>query len=379
MKSKITVFIILQFLCCHSLFAAAIIPAPPELNAKSYLVMDFNSGRILAEKNIDEKLPPASLTKIMTSYIAASELAAGQITLDNQVVVSEKAWKMPGSRMFIEVNKKVSVRDLLNGIIIQSGNDASVALAEYISGDETVFAQLMNQQAKKLGMTNSHFTDSTGLPNPQHYTTAHDLAKLARALIMDYPDVYAINSHKEFTYNKIRQRNRNRLLWLDSTVDGVKTGHTEEAGYCLVTSALREGMRLISVVMGAESDNARTSANQALLNYGFRFYETRKLYTADEILTSHRIWKGTAERIALGLDNELFVTIPRGQFDKLENKYVVPDKIIAPVQTGEKVGQLKLVLNDKEIITAPLVAKETVAQAGVFGRIKDEIRLLFNK
>lgn len=379
MKSKITVFIILQFLCCHSLFAAAIIPAPPELNAKSYLVMDFNSGRILAAKNIDEKLPPASLTKIMTSYIAASELAAGQITLDNQVVVSEKAWKMPGSRMFIEVNKEVSVRDLLNGIIIQSGNDASVALAEYISGDETVFAQLMNQQAKKLGMTNSHFTDSTGLPNPQHYTTAHDLAKLARALIRDYPDVYAINSHKEFTYNKIRQNNRNRLLWLDSTVDGVKTGHTEEAGYCLVASALRDGMRLISVVMGAESDNARTSANQALLNYGFRFYETRKLYTADEILTSARIWKGTAERIALGLDNELFVTIPRGQFDKLENKYDVPDKIIAPVQTGEKVGQLKLVLNDKEIITAPLVAKETVAQAGVFGRIKDEIRLLFNK
>ena len=379
MKSKITVFIFLQFLCCHSLLSAAIIPAPPQLNARSYLVMDFNSGRILAEKNIDEKLPPASLTKIMTSYIAASELAAGHITLDDKVVVSEKAWKMPGSRMFIEVNKKVSVHDLLNGIIIQSGNDASVALAEYISGDETVFAQLMNQNAKRLGMTNTHFTDSTGLPNPQHYTTAHDLAKLARAFIRDYPDVYVINSHKEFTYNNIKQRNRNRLLWLDSTVDGVKTGHTEEAGYCLVASALRDGMRLISVVMGAESDNARTSANQALLNYGFRFYETRKLYTANEILTSPKIWKGTAEQISLGLDDDLFVTIPRGQFDNLESKYDLPDNIIAPVQTGDRIGQLKLVLNDKEIITTPLVAKDTVAMAGIFGRIRDEIRLLLNK
>ena len=379
MKSKITVFIFLQFLCCHSLLSAAIIPAPPQLNARSYLVMDFNSGRILAEKNIDEKLPPASLTKIMTSYIAASELAAGHITLDDKVVVSEKAWKMPGSRMFIEVNKKVSVHDLLNGIIIQSGNDASVALAEYISGDETVFAQLMNQNAKRLGMTNTHFTDSTGLPNPQHYTTAHDLAQLARAFIRDYPDVYVINSHKEFTYNNIKQRNRNRLLWLDSTVDGVKTGHTEEAGYCLVASALRDGMRLISVVMGAESDNARTSANQALLNYGFRFYETRKLYTANEILTSPKIWKGTAEQISLGLDDDLFVTIPRGQFDNLESKYDLPDNIIAPVQTGDRIGQLKLVLNDKEIITTPLVAKDTVAMAGIFGRIRDEIRLLLNK
>ena len=341
--------------------------------------MDFNSGQMLAEKNIDEKLPPASLTKIMTSYIAASELAAGHITLDDMVVVSEKAWKMPGSRMFIEVNKNVSVHDLLNGVIIQSGNDASVALAEYISGDETVFAQLMNQQAKRLGMTSTHFTDSTGLPNPQHYTTAHDLAILARAFIRDYPDVYVINSHKEFTYNKIKQRNRNRLLWLDSTVDGVKTGHTEEAGYCLVASALRDGMRLISVVMGAESDNARTSANQALLNYGFRFYETRKLHTANEILTSPRIWKGTAEKISLGLNDDLFVTIPRGQFDNLESIYDLPGRIIAPVQKGDRLGQLKLVLNDKEVITTPLFAKNTVTQAGIFGRIKDEILLLFNK
>ena len=378
MKSKISIFIILQFVFCNSLLSAAIIPAPPVLNAKSYLVMDFNSGRILAEKNIDEKLPPASLTKIMTSYVAASELAAGHIKLDDKVVVSEKAWKMPGSRMFIEVNKEVTVGDLLKGIIIQSGNDASVALAEYISGDETVFSQLMNQQAKRLGMTNTHFTDSTGLPNPQHYTTAHDLAKLAQALIRDYPDVYVINSHKEFTYNKIKQRNRNRLLWLDSTVDGVKTGHTEEAGYCLVASALRDGMRLISVVMGAESDSARTSANQALLNYGFRFFETRKLYTANEILTSPRIWKGTVQQIALGLDEDLFITIPRGQFENLKSEYDLPDEIIAPVLSGEKVGQLKLQLDNKEILTTPLVAKGNVAKAGIIGRIRDEIRLLFN-
>lgn len=378
MKRKIIVFVFLQFIYCNSLFCAVITPAPPQLNAKSYLVMDFDSGQILAEKNIDEKLPPASLTKIMTSYIAAGELASGQITLDDKVVVSEKAWKMPGSRMFIEVNNEVSVGDLLKGIIIQSGNDASVALAEYISGDETVFAQLMNQQAKRLGMTNTHFTDSTGLPNPQHYTTAHDLAKLARALIRDYPNVYAINSHKEFTYNKITQRNRNRLLWLDSSVDGVKTGHTEEAGYCLVASALRDGMRLISVVMGAESDNARTSANQALLNYGFRFFETKKIYTASEIITTPRIWKGAEKQLALGINNDLFITIPRGQFENLESKYDLPDKIIAPVKTGEKVGKLKLVLDNKEVLSAPLVAKVTVAKAGIIGRITDEIRLLLH-
>lgn len=378
MKRKIIIFVFLQLIYCNSLYSAVITPAPPQLNAKSYLVMDFNSGQILAGKNIDEKLPPASLTKIMTSYIAASELASGQINLDDKVVVSEKAWKMPGSRMFIEVNKKVSVSDLLKGIIIQSGNDASVALAEYISGDETVFAQLMNQQAKKLGMTNSHFTDSTGLPNPQHYTTAHDLAKLARALIGNYPDVYAINSHKEFTYNNIKQRNRNRLLWMDSSVDGVKTGHTDEAGYCLVASALRDGMRLISVVMGAESDNARTSANQALLNYGFRFFETKKIYTASEIITTPRIWKGSERQLALGINKDLYVTLPRGQFENLKSKYDLPDKIIAPVKTGERVGKLKLVLDNKEITSVPLVAKVTVAKAGIIGRITDEIRLLLH-
>ena len=338
--------------------------------------MDFHSGSILASENIDQKLPPASLTKIMTAYVAASELEANHISLDDKVIVSEKAWKMPGSRMFIEVNKEVTVRDLLNGIIIQSGNDASVALAEHISGDETVFAELMNQHAERLGLKNSHFVNATGLPDEQHYTTAHDLAILAAALIRDHPEVYEIHSHKEFTYNNIKQTNRNRLLWLDNTADGVKTGHTEEAGFCLVVSAIRDGMRLISVVMGTESDKARTSANQSLLNYGFRFYETRKLYSAEDTVTSARIWKGTAEQINLGLKEDLYVTIARGQFDQLENIYILPERIVAPVEEGTETGQLKLVLYDKEVLVTPLYAKETIAEAGLFKRLKDHIQLM---
>lgn len=377
MKSLYFVLLFAWSLCCVSVQAGPVItPSPPELDAKSYLLMDFNSGRILASHNIDEKLPPASLTKIMTTYVAASELAEGHINMDDKVVVSEKAWKMPGSRMFIEVNTRVAVSDLLDGIIIQSGNDASVALAEYISGDESVFAQLMNQHAKKLGMKNSHFENASGLPHENHYTTAHDLAILAAALIRNYPKEYAIHSHKEFTYNGIKQHNRNRLLWLDSSVDGIKTGHTENAGYCLVASALRDGMRLISVVMGTDSDKARTSANQALLNYGFRFYETQKLYSPADIVTTENIWKGKQDQVALGVKDDLFVTIPRGEFDNLVKQFELDEHITAPVKKGMVLGKLRVLLGGKEVTTAPLYARQDVPAGGIFKRWKDEIRLL---
>ena len=254
----------------------------------------------------------------MTIYVVASELANGKISLEDEVLVSEKAWRTEGSRMFIEVNKKVKLDDLLHGVIIQSGNDASVALAEYISGTEGVFADLMNKHAEQLGMNRSHFVNSTGLPDPDHYTTASDLAKLAQALIRDYPEVYDLHKIKEFTFNKIKQHNRNKLLWRDRSVDGIKTGHTEEAGYCLVASAYREGMRLISVVMGTDGMNARAKASQAILNYGFRFFETHKLYSAGDLITSVKVWKAEIDNLNLSINKDIYITVPRGQYEKLE-------------------------------------------------------------
>ena len=382
MAMNITRLLILSmslFLFVSLPVGAVITPAPPAIDASSYFLMDYHSGHVLASQNTDQRLPPASLTKIMTVYVAASELAENHISLDDKVVVSEKAWKMPGSRMFIEVNREVLVRDLLNGIIIQSGNDASVALAEHISGDETVFADLMNQHAKRLGLQNTHYVNATGLPDEQHYTTAHDLAILASALIRDYPEMYEIHSHKEFTYNNIKQTNRNRLLWLDKSVDGIKTGHTEEAGFCLVVSAKRDDMRLISVVMGAGSDKARTNANQSLLNYGFRFYETRKLFSAGDIVTNARIWKGISDQIDLGLQEDIYVTIARGQFDQLEQIYNLPERIIAPVQKGAETGTMQLELSGEKVLVTPLYAMDTVEEAGLFKRLKDNIQLMLNK
>lgn len=371
------IIVLLQLIFCHSLYAGAVIvPAPPAIKATSYLIMDYDSGQILAAENIDERLPPASLTKIMTAYVAGSELAENHITLDDVITVSEKAWRMPGSRMFIEVNKQVTVRELIDGIIIQSGNDASVALAEHISGDESVFAELMNQHAKRLGMVNTHFMNATGLPDEQHYSSTHDMAILGAALIRDYPDIYEIHSHKEFTFNGIKQHNRNRLLWLDNSVDGIKTGHTEEAGYCLVASAKRDDMRLIAAVMGTESEKARASAVQALLNYGFRFYETRKLHTAGEVVTTGRVWKGETDNIDLSLKDDLYVTIARGQFDKLEKNFELPERIIAPVDAGAEMGQMKLVLAGKEVMTVPLYAKAAIPEGGFFKRTKDKIKLI---
>ena len=348
-----------------------IIPAPPTINASSYLVMDFASGNILVQGNIDNKLPPASLTKIMTSYVVAHELSNGNLKLDDEVLVSEKAWRTQGSRMFIEVGKRVKVDDLLNGVIVQSGNDASVALAEHISGTEGVFADLMNKHAERLGMKNTHYTNSTGLPDAEHYTTARDLAILARAYIRDYPEIYKRHSIKEFKYNNIKQYNRNKLLWRDRSVDGMKA-----AGYCLVASAVREDMRLISVVMGTDGANARAKASQALLNYSYRFYETHKLYGAGELVTSAPVWKADVDNIPLGTDHDVHITVPRGQYEKLEPVVEISSEIIAPVDVGETKGTLNITLENEILASIPLMALEAVPAGGIVNRIKDEIRLM---
>jgi serine-type D-Ala-D-Ala carboxypeptidase (penicillin-binding protein 5/6) len=380
MDMKIRLFKVIFFLVFVPLQVIAgemIVPAPPTIKASSYVVMDFNSGDILVEQNTEQKLPPASLTKIMTIYVVASELENGKISLEDEVLVSEKAWRTEGSRMFIEVNKKVKLDDLLHGVIIQSGNDASVALAEYISGTEGVFADLMNKHAEQLGMNNSHFVNSTGLPDPDHYTTASDLAKLAQALIRDYPEVYELHKIKEFTFNKIKQHNRNKLLWRDRSVDGIKTGHTEEAGYCLVASAVRDGMRLISVVMGTDGMNARAKASQAILNYGFRFFETHKLYSAGDLITSVKIWKADIDNLNLSVNKDIYITVPRGQYEKLEPVVEVDKKIMAPVNKGDQKGVLNIMLENKNITTVPLLALESIVEGGIVNRLKDEVYLLF--
>ena len=376
---KKQLIVLLGQLLFSSLIYAGVtaIPAPPGIKANAYLLQDFDSGKILASKNIDQKMSPASLTKMMTVHVVSNELGSGRITLDDEVLVSKKAWKMPGSRMFIEVNKKVSVGDLLKGVIIQSGNDASVALAEYVSGSEEVFVEFMNQYASKLGMSNSHFMNSTGLPDEQHYTTAKDMAILAAALIRDVPEIYALHSVKEFTFNKITQQNRNKLLWRDPDVDGIKTGHTEAAGFCLVASAKKENMRLITVVMGSESEGARAKATQSLLGYGFRFYETQKLYGANENITSVKVWKGDTEALVLGLDTDLYVTFPRGQKNQLRTEFNLSEKYIAPVNRGNVLGNLKVTLADEDIADAKLIALQSVYEGSVIVRLKDNFLLLF--
>lgn len=296
------------------------VPAPPSVEAKAHILVDFNSGQVLAESNSRERVEPASLTKLMTTYIVFSELQRGNLSLTDQVLVSEKAWRTPGSRSFIEVNTRVSVENLLKGVIVQSGNDATVALAEHVAGSEDAFAELMNNYARALNMNDTHFVNSTGLPDPQHYTSAADMAQLLQAIIRQYPEYYTYYSLREHTYNGITQPNRNRLLWRDPSVDGGKTGHTESAGYCLVTSALREDMRLVSVVLGTRSEEARLQESMKLLNYGFRFFETRLVQRAAEPVASSRIWQGEAEQIQLGIEQDLYVTIPRNSADKLRRR-----------------------------------------------------------
>ncbi|HED33002.1 MAG TPA: D-alanyl-D-alanine carboxypeptidase [Gammaproteobacteria bacterium] len=356
---------------------ASPVPSPPKLAAKSFLLVDFNSGRVLAEKNSNKKVEPASITKLMTAYVVYKELEAGRLSLDEEVTISKKAWRMKGSKMFIEVGKKVSVEDLLKGLIIQSGNDATVALAEHIAGSERAFADLMNQYAQQLGMRNTNFVNSTGWPHKNHVTTAADLVKLASAIIREYPEHYEWYKQKEFTYNKIKQHNRNKLLWRDKSVDGFKTGHTESAGYCLVASAKRDSMRLISVVLGTRSEKSRGDVSQSLLSYGFRFYESNKLYAAGETLNSARIWKGAAENINLGVAEDLFVTIPRGQYKKLDASIEVNSKIEAPVQKGQKMGTVNVTIQGKELVSLPLIALQTVEEGSLWQRSKDQFLQLF--
>jgi len=354
-------------------------PPPPPIEARAYFLQDFHTGKVLAENNADEKLAPASLTKIMTVYVVFKEIKNGHLKLDDLVTVSQKARAAEGSRMFVEVNEQVKVEDLLKGVIIQSGNDASIALAEHIAGTEATFADMMNQHAARLGMANSHFLNADGLPVAGHYTTAHDLAIVTRALIKEFPEHYPWFSQKEFTYNKIKQHNRNQLLWRDESVDGVKTGHTEEAGYCLVTSALRENMRLISVVMGAKSASARANQNQSLLNYGFRFYEAHKLYAGNTALAEPRVWKGQSKTTVLGLDEDFYVTIPRRRYHDLKAEINVNKKIIAPVKVGDKLGTVRVVLKDEEITTRDLVALQPVDQGNIMRRLYDSVLMMMEK
>ena len=355
--------------------AVTVVPPPPEIDAASYLIMDSDSGYHLVEKNIDQRVEPASLTKMMTAYVVASQIAGGHIAMTDEVVVSEKAWRMGGSRMFIEVGKKVSVEDLLKGVIIQSGNDASVTLAEHVSGTEEAFAELMNHYASELGMSGTHFMNSSGWPDEDHFTTARDLAILARAMIRDYPDIYALHSIREFTYNGIKQSNRNRLLWKDSSVDGIKTGRTKSAGYCLVASSVRDGIRLISVVMGTDGTQARTDATQALLNYSYRFYETRKLYAAGEAVTTVKVWKGERDSLDLVVEDELVLILPRGRYEQIQTLMTVEETPIAPITSGQKLGQIELLLDDEVIASRSLVASEAVPAGSLFVRLRDHIEL----
>ena len=351
--------------------AAKPMPAPPNVSAKSYLLVDFSSGKVLAEKNADKKIEPASITKLMTAYAVYKELDEGRLSLSDEVVISEKAWRMGGSRMYLEVNARVSVHDLLKGLIIQSGNDASVALAEHVAGTEDAFVQLMNQYATELGMNNTNFVNSTGWPDKRHLTTARDIATLTAGIIREFPERYVWYSEKEFTYNGIRQYNRNKLLWSDPTVDGLKTGHTESAGYCLVSSALRDDMRIISVVLDTSSKKSRASISQAILNYGFRFYELHTLYDEDEVISRPRIWKGAFEDLPVGLLNDFTVTIPRGEYDKLDAKMDIDKDIEAPIVRGQQVGVVTVSLGGKVLNSAPLVALESVDKGSLVQIAKD--------
>lgn len=357
--------------------APALIPNPPAIDGTAHLLMDYDSGHVLAEGNIDKRIEPASLTKMMSAYVVDLELAAGRVKLTDMVRISEKAWRMEGSRMFVEVGGQVSVADLLKGIIVQSGNDSTVALAEHLAGSEDAFASMMNIQAQRLGMKDTHFVNSTGLPHPEHYTTARDLGTLARALIRDSGEHYAWYSIKEYKFNNIMQHNRNTLLWRDATVDGIKTGHTETAGFCLVASAKQDQMRLIAVVLGTKSENARADESQKLLTYGFRFFETHKLYKAGESLTRARVWKGEAEELSLGLADDLYVTIPRGQYNALKASMNLATQIIAPVPSGTVLGAVYVAINDRPVANRDLVALQEVPEGGMFRSLIDTAKLWF--
>jgi len=351
------------------------VPAPPELNARSYILMDFNSLNVLVDHNADERLEPASITKLMTTYVVFKELAKGKIKLDDTVLVSESAWRMGGSRMFIDPTMTPTVEELIRGVIIQSGNDACVALAEHIAGTEEAFADLMNHYAETLGMTGTRFQNSTGWPHEEHYMTARDIATLSAAIIREFPQYYPYYAEKEFTFNGILQHNRNAVLFKDPSSDGLKTGHTENAGYCLAASAKRDGMRLISVVLGAPSESSRASDSQSLLNYGFRFFETVQLYQARTELATGEVWKGVTDAVSLGLADPLFVTIPRGRYAELEAQVRLMPQLTAPLTVDQVVGKVTVKLGNEKVASRDLVALNAVDEAGFFGRTWDGLRL----
>lgn len=352
------------------------IPAPA-LGAKAWMTLDANSGQVIAAQDPDEPVEPASLTKLMSAYVIFEALEKGRLTLDQKVHVSEKAWKTEGSRMFINPNTEVSVDDLLQGLIVQSGNDATVALAEAVAGSESAFAAMMNEQGALLGLTGTHFVNSTGLPDPDHITTVRDLAYLARELVSRFPQYMHYYSQHEFTYNKIKQSNRNRLLWADSTVDGLKTGHTKSAGYCLVSTALRDGRRVVSVLVGAASDSARTENSLKLLNWSFKNFDTVRLLAPGQAAVQARVWEGEADTVGLGVEKALWVTVPRGRADDIRSVAHYTQPLLAPLGKGSTMGTLQISLDDKMLKSVPLQAEATVAQAGFFGRLIDKARLLF--
>ena len=367
-------------LVCLCLVGSPVIAQQPSLTiaAKSYFLVDFQTGQALASENEHEKIEPASLTKLMTAYVVFSALKQGHISLTQDVHVSERAWRMIGSRMFIEPNKRVTVDELIRGMIVQSGNDACIALAETIAGSEEIFVQMMNKEASRLSMHNTHFTNTTGLPDANHFSTAHDLALLASAIIRDFPEFYPLYSLKEYTYNDITQPNRNRLLWLDPHVDGLKTGWTKTAGYCLITSAKRDNQRLISVIVGSDSAKTRSIESQRLLNYGFQFYDTVHLYNKNQEVTTIQLWKGSQNQLKAGFSHEVYFTLLKGQADKLKATMEYKQPLIAPINAGDNVGTVIFTLDGKPMATYPLVALESIGTTNIFGRTWDSIQLLFN-
>lgn len=352
-------------------------PAAPSVSGKAFILIDVNSGKILAEKNSDEKLPPASLTKMMTLYVVSNALRNEQIHLTDKVRISHDAWKIGGSRMFVKEGEEVSIEDLLKGIIVDSGNDACAALAEHLGGSEAGFAEIMNQQAQALGMKNSHFTDSTGLPDQNLYTTAKDLAILGRALINDFPEYYHWYKQKWFTYNGIRQPNRNRLLWRNSQVDGIKTGHTNEAGFCLVASSKRDNMRLLSVVLGSPGESVRADDSERLLNYGFRFFETHQLYKTGQTVADLPVYKGQTDKVPAGLLQNQYITIPAGQYQRLTIHTRVVEDLTAPVAKDAKIGEIAVEFDGKILAAYPLHALESIEEGSLYTRAKDSVRLMF--
>jgi D-alanyl-D-alanine carboxypeptidase (penicillin-binding protein 5/6) len=352
-------------------------PTPPVTQARSYIVVDQQSHRVLAAQQPDLRIEPASLTKLMTAYLTFKAIQAKQLTLDQFLTVSEKGWRTEGSRMFLDLRKPATVNELIHGMIVQSGNDACITLAEAIAGSEEVFAQLMNREAKRLGMKNTHFMNATGLPHEAHYTTASDLVILAQALLRDFPNFYPFYSIKEYTYNNIKQSNRNLLLYRDPNVDGMKTGHTDSAGYCLVASSKQNGRRLISVVTGEPSESARANDSASLLNYAAQFFETPKLFSAHQVIAPATVYKATVRELKAGFLQDIYLTVAKGQADKITHQFIVKEKLIAPIHQGQVIGKMVVLLEGKSIREIPVVALQTVEEGGFFRRLWDSIRLWF--